>query len=68
LQQANVLNHPNFADPGNFQGNIPSNALFGQSTQMFGRGLTNPGRGSGGFNPLQVGRPRSIQVALKLQF
>jgi len=51
-----------------FQGNIPSNALFGQSTQMFGRGLTNPGRGSGGFNPLQVGRPRSIQVALKLQF
>jgi hypothetical protein len=65
----NVLNHPNFADPGNFQGNILSNALFGQSTQMFGRGLTNPGGGSGGFNPLyQIGGPRSIQLALKLQF
>jgi Carboxypeptidase regulatory-like domain len=65
----NILNHPNFADPGNFQGNILSNALFGQSTQMFGRGLTNPGGGSGGFNPLyQIGGPRSIQLALKLQF
>ena len=34
----NILNHPNFADPGNFQGNILSNALFGQSTQMLASG------------------------------
>jgi hypothetical protein len=65
----NVLNHPNFADPGNFQANILSNVLFGQSTQMLASGPTNPGGGSGGFNPLyQVGGPRSIQLALKLQF
>jgi len=65
----NILNHPNFADPGNFQGNILSNALFGQSTQMLASGLSNPGGGSGGFNPLyQIGGPRSIQLALKLQF
>lgn len=40
--------------------------LFGQSTQMFGRGL-GAGAASGGLNPLyQVGGPRSVQLALKL--
>jgi len=65
----NVLNHPNFAPPN---GGWPFN--FGTSTQTLGQylnggntGLTNVG--SGAFSPLyQVGGPRSIQVALKLQF
>ena len=54
----NALNHPNFATPIFTLGN----SLFGQSTQMLGREL-------GGVSPLyQVGGPRSIQLALKLQF
>ncbi len=61
----NLLNHPNFGNP---EGNLAS-PLFGQSTQMLGRslgGATDPGVG---FTPLyQVGGPRSIQLALKLEF
>jgi hypothetical protein len=58
----NILNHPNFGDPVNFLGS----PLFGQSLQMLGRNL---GGGDGGFSPLyQIGAPRSIQLALKLQF
>ena len=58
----NIFNHPNFGDPINFLGS----PLFGQSLQMLGRDL---GGGDGGFSPLyQIGGPRSIQLALKLQF
>jgi hypothetical protein len=66
----NIFNHPNFGDPGagGSGTNILTNALFGRSTVMFGRGLGSGG-GNGGFNPLyQVGGPRSIQFALKLIF
>jgi hypothetical protein len=60
----NLFNHPNFADPIN---DLRS-PFFGQSTSMLGRGLGSGGT-SGGFNPLyQIGGPRSIQFALKLQF
>jgi len=65
----NVFNHPNFGDPfaGNFSNFLPS-PFFGQSTQMLGRSLGSGGT-SGGFNPLyQVGGPRSIQLALRVQF
>jgi hypothetical protein len=42
--------------------------LFGQSTQTLASYLGTGGQ-SGGFNPLyQIGGPRSIQLALKLQF
>jgi hypothetical protein len=60
----NVLNHPNFGSP---IGNI-ADSSFGRSTQMLGRSLDqNPGNGS--FSALyQIGGPRSIQLALKLQF
>jgi len=55
----NIFNHPNFADP---EPNLSEGALFGQSIMMLGRGL-------GGLNPIyQIGGPRSIQLALKLQF
>lgn len=60
----NVFNHPNFGNPVN---TLNSN-LFGQSTQMLGRSLGNGGI-NGGLSPLyQIGGPRSIQLALRLQF
>ena len=55
-----ILNHPNFASP--------TNMLVGRSTQTLASGLGSGGA-NGGFNPLyQIGGPRSIQLALKLQF
>jgi hypothetical protein len=60
----NILNHPNFGNPNN---NITS-PLFGRSTQTLANGLGSGGA-NGGLNPLyQIGGPRSIQLALKLQF
>jgi len=60
----NILNHPNFANPTN----TLTSALFGRSTQTLANGLGSGGA-NGGFNPLyQIGGPRSIQLALKLQF
>ena len=64
----NLFNHPNFGDPCCSQGNNLSSPSFGQSLQMLGQSL-GAGGIFGGFNPLyQVGGPRSIQIALKLQF
>jgi hypothetical protein len=64
----NILNHPNFANPSGFLAEtlgtdiFPAGNDFGIPTQMFGRGL-------GGVNPIfQVGGPRSIQFALRLEF
>lgn len=58
----NVFNHPNFANPN---GDL-TQAIFGQSTVMFGRSLSGVGAG---LNSLyQVGGPRSIQLAAKIQF
>jgi len=60
----NILNHPNFGSPINYL----SSPQFGQSTQMLNNYLGSGGQ-SGGLNPLyQIGGPRSIQLALKLQF
>ena len=60
----NIFNHPNFGSPVN---NL-TNALFGRSTQTLANSLGSGGV-NGGFNPLyQIGGPRSIQFALKLQF
>jgi hypothetical protein len=57
----NIFNHPNFAPPERVFGR----GSFGRSMNMLNQslGLT------GGLNPLyQIGGPRSIQLALKLQF
>ena len=63
----NILNHPNFGSPVNYL-NAPSNTPFGYATQMLNNYLGSGGS-NGGLNPLyQVGGPRSIQLALKLQF
>ena len=52
---------------GNPNGSLTS-VLFGRSTQTLANAL-GTGGASGGFNPLyQVGGPRSVQLALKLQF
>jgi len=60
----NILNHPNFGNPVNDL----TSPLFGRSTQTLANSLGSGGA-NGGFNPLyQIGGPRSIQLALKLQF
>jgi hypothetical protein len=60
----NIFNHPNFGPPNN---NL-TDPLFGHSTQTLASSLGSGGA-NGGFNPLyQIGGPRSIQLALKLQF
>ena len=60
----NIFNHPNFGNPNNSL----TSPLFGRSTQTLASSLGSGGA-NGGFNPLyQIGGPRSIQLALKLQF
>ena len=60
----NIFNHPNFGPPNNSL----TSPLFGYSTQTLASSLGSGGA-NGGFNPLyQIGGPRSIQLALKLQF
>ena len=60
----NILNHANFGNPNN---NL-TDPQFGRSTQMLANSL-GAGGANGGFNPLyQIGGPRSIQLALKVQF
>jgi hypothetical protein len=60
----NILNHPNFGNPTS----VLTSPLFGRSTQTLANSLGSGGA-NGGFNPLyQIGGPRSIQLALKLQF
>jgi len=62
----NVLNHPNFGPP---VADISNVTKFGQATQMLGKSLDNQNQGGGSFSSLyQIGGPRSIQFALKLQF
>jgi hypothetical protein len=60
----NIFNHPNFGNPTN----LLTSPLFGRSTQTLANSLGSGGA-NGGLNPLyQIGGPRSIQFALKLQF
>ena len=60
----NIFNQPNFGNPTN---NLTS-PLFGYSTQTLANSLGSGGA-NGGFSPLyQIGGPRSIQLALRLEF
>jgi hypothetical protein len=55
----NILNHPNFTNPGGLVFSGPSQQ---KSRQMLNQGL-------GGLNPLfQEGGPRSLQLSLRLTF
>jgi len=60
----NVFNQPNFGSPV-FDLSSP---LFGRSTQTLANSLGSGGA-NGGFSPLyQIGGPRSIQLALRVEF
>ena len=60
----NIFNQPNFGSPTN----LLTSPLFGRSTQTLANSLGSGGA-NGGLNPLyQIGGPRSIQFAVKLQF
>jgi hypothetical protein len=60
----NIFNHPQFGAPINYM----TSPQFGHSTQTLNSWLGAGGQ-SGGLNPLyQIGGPRSVQLALKLQF
>jgi len=60
----NIFNNANFGPPTNSL----TSPLFGYSTQTLASSLGSGGS-NGGLNPLyQIGGPRSIQLALKLQF
>ena len=62
----NVFNHPNFGNPDILGITQPK---FGVSRQILAQSLGTGGFGGAGFNPLyQVGGPRSVQFALRLQF
>jgi hypothetical protein len=72
LEAFNIFNHPNFASFQNLLGFVDGGGTlfpqsnFGLSQSMFATGASD---GMGGFNPLyQVGGPRSLQVAMKLEF
>ena len=60
----NIFNHPNFGNPVN----MLDNSSFGESIQMLNRSLGSGGI-NGGLSPIyQIGGPRSIQLAVRLQF
>jgi hypothetical protein len=61
----NLFNQTNFGLPTN----TLSSGVFGQPTQTLAPSLGAGGVAGGGFSPLyQVGGPRSIQLAVRLQF
>lgn len=73
VEAFNVFNHPNFAPEKGALGFARGGVLlptggFGVSQSMFGAGVSSDGTASG-FSPLfQVGGPRSLQLALKVEF
>jgi hypothetical protein len=65
LEAFNLFNQVNFGPPTN----ALNSGLFGQVTRTLASSLGAGGVAGGGFSPLyQVGGPRSIQLALRLQF
>ena len=68
----NILNHPNFANPGD--GTAPGRLTFspglgfGSANETLANGL-GPSNVLGQLSPLfQIGGPRSMQFALRLRF
>jgi hypothetical protein len=61
----NLFNQVSFGAPTN----TLSSGLFGQATRTLSSSLGAGGVAGGGFSPLyQVGGPRSVQLAIKIQF
>lgn len=70
IEAFNIFNHNNFGDPGaqSDGANHLNSPNFGFSTQVLSNSL-GTGGADGGFSSLyQIGAPRSLQFALKLQF
>jgi len=65
----NVFNHPLFGDVGVNDGrNILTNPYFGISSQTLAASLGGGGADGGYSSLYQIGAPRSLQFAMKLQF
>ena len=65
VEAFNLFNQVSFATPTN----ALSSGLFGQATRTLASSLGAGGVVGGGLNPLyQAGAPRSIQLAVRLQF
>ena len=63
LEAFNALNHPNFANPSSLEGANVASPDFGVATQMLNQTF------GGGVNALyRSGGPRSMELALRLQF
>jgi hypothetical protein len=63
LEAFNALNHPNFANPSSQEGANLASPDFGVATQMLNQSF------GGGVNSLyRSGGPRSMELALRLQF
>jgi hypothetical protein len=62
-QAFNILNHPNFANPTMNEGASMASSNFGVATSML-----NQSYGRGANSAYQVGGPRTIQFALRMQF
>ena len=62
-QGFNITNHPNFANPSSQEGANMSSPNFGVMTRMLYQGF------GGGVNSLyRSGGPRSMELALRLEF
>jgi hypothetical protein len=64
LEGFNALNHSNFGDPMRYL----ASPLFGQSGSMLNLMMGNGSPNSGLAPALQIGGPRSVQLALRLRF
>jgi hypothetical protein len=64
IETFNTLNHPNFGNPDAFLGD----PTFGQSVTMLDQFLGLGGPSSGLAPALQIGGPRSVQLAVRFRF
>lgn len=66
----NIFNHPLFGDPGTNDNdrNMLTNQYFGVSAHTLADSLGGGGADGGYSSLYQIGSPRSLQFALKLQF
>jgi hypothetical protein len=64
IETFNTFNHPNFGNPDTFLGD-PG---FGRPTTMLDQFLGAGGPASGLAPALQIGGPRSLQIAVRFRF